>query len=181
MFLWLLVGLLLGIRAVSAHSFNRLGRVVRFDLFQLERLKPLSRSGTVDVLTVAGLLAFTPLQSLDAEFRWYNYNFVLLIAPPATLVLLLLPLWPVHLRIRSEKSRQLSQINDRIEETRTDASRNDILRLETLLAHRDRLLGQRTWPLSTALLSRVLLYFIIPPLAWIGAALVEMLLDRMIG
>ena len=53
--------------------------------------------------------------------------------------------------------------------------------LESLLAHRDRLREQSTWPLSTALVSRVFLYLIIPPLAWAGAALVELLVDRLIA
>ncbi len=181
MFLWLLVGLLFGSRVISARSFNRLGKVVQFDLFQLDRVRPLARSGLVDVLTIAGALAFSPLQALDAEFRWYNYGFALMVALPATLTLLLWPLWSIHRRMRGEKSHQLSQINDLIEETRADTSRADIPRLETLLSHRDRLLDQRTWPVSTALVSRVFLYLIIPPLAWVGAALVELLLDRMIG
>ena len=54
-------------------------------------------------------------------------------------------------------------------------------RLETLLAHRDRLRAVRTWPLSTGLISRVLLYLVIPPLAWAGAAVVERMVDRFLG
>jgi hypothetical protein len=51
------------------------------------------------------------------------------------------------------------------------------MRLETLLAHRDRLRGARTRPLGTRLLSRALLYLVFPPLAWAGAALVEQALE----
>ncbi|MBW2244814.1 MAG: hypothetical protein JRH01_22770 [Deltaproteobacteria bacterium] len=181
--LWLLVGLVFGRRVVTAASFNRLGAVTEFDLFQLDRLKPLAWSGMMDVLMIAGALALTPLQALDAEFRWYNYSFALLIAIPASLTLLLWPLWHIHDRIRHEKARRISEVEKLITESGRIARQDQdhILQIETLLTHRDRLREQRTWPLSTALISRVFLYLIIPPLAWVGAAMVEMFVDRWIG
>jgi len=181
--LWLSVGLVFGRRVVSARSFNRLGAVAEFDLFQLDRLKPLARSGMMDVLMIAGALALTPLQALDAEFRWYNYSFAFLIAIPASLTLLLWPLWHIHDRIRHDKARRISDVENLITESGMTAMQDQdhILQLEALLAHRDRLREQRTWPLSTALISRAFLYLVIPPLAWAGAAMVEMFVDRLIG
>ncbi len=183
LFLWLIVGLLLGQRALAARSFSRLGAVVEFDLFQLDRLRPLARSGMVDVLIIAGALAMTPLQALDAEFRWYNYSFALAISIPATLFLLVWPMRSVHRRIRVEKQRQLSRVNALIQAARGSATQEnaqeDILRFETLLAHRERLQDQRTWPFGTALMSRLFIYLIIPPLAWAGAAVVEVIVARL--
>jgi hypothetical protein len=151
LFLWLMVGLWFGQRVIAARSFSRLGGVVEFDLFQLDRLKPLARSGMVDVLVIAGALALSPLQALDAEFRWYNYSFALMISIPAALFLTLWPMHSVHRRIRCEKERQLSRIGPLIQGAIRSATQGDIFRFETLLAHRDRLRSQRTWPLSTAL------------------------------
>ena len=183
LFMWLIVGLLGGQRALAAHSFSRLGEVVEFDLFQLDRLRPLARSGMVDALVIAGALAMSPLQALDAEFRWYNYSFGLMVSIPATLFLLVWPMRSVHRRIRVEKQRQLSRVNALIQAARGGAtqenSQEDILRFETLLAHRERLRDQRTWPFSTALMSRLFIYLIIPPLAWAGAAVVEVIVARL--
>jgi len=180
LFLWLIVGLVLGQHAVTARSFSRLGEVVEFDLFQLERLRPLARSGMVDVLVITGALALTPLQALDAEFRWYNYSFGLMISIPAAVVLLVWPMRSVHRRIRREKQRQLSRISALIRDARGSATQEGILQFETLLAHRERLRDQRTWPFSTALMSRLFIYLIIPPLAWAGAAVVETMVNRLI-
>jgi hypothetical protein len=179
--LWLLVALLLGMRVVAARAFSRLGSVVEFDLFRLDRLRPLARAGTLDVLVIAGAVAMSPLQSLDAEFRWYNYHFAFLVAVPAALFLLLWPLRSVHLRILAEKRRRLAETDAMLDQLRPGGSSEAVLNLETLLAHRDRLRDLRTWPLSTALVSRVFLYLIIPPLAWVGAAVVEMLVDRLLA
>ena len=179
--LWSLVGLVLGTRVQSARAFSRLGAVVDFDLFHLDRLKPLARSGMIDVVMIAAGLAMTPLQSLDAGFRWYNYSFGLIVLVPAAVLLLLWPLLSIHRRIRGDKQRQLVQVDALIRDASGAAARDSVLGLETLLAHRDRLREQRTWPLSTALVSRLFLYLIIPPVAWAGAAVVETFVGRIIG
>ena len=181
LFLWLLVGLLLSSRVQVARAFSRLGEVVGFDLFHLDRLKPLARSGMIDVVAIAIGLAMTPLQSLDAQFRWGNYSFAMMVMLPAGVILLLWPLLSIHRRIRAEKHQHFVRVDALIRNARVAATPEEILGLETLLAHRDRLREQRTWPLSTALLSRLFLYLIIPPVAWAGAAVVEAFVDRMIG
>ena len=181
MWLWLVIGLLLAVRIQAAHAFRRLGQQVRFELHRLERLEPLARSGLLDVLVIAGALALSPLQSLDAEFRWYNYSFALLVAIPASAGLLLWPVSAVQARIRREKRRRLAQLDGRIDAHGRRDDDEAIARLETLLAHRDRIASQRTWLFSTDLVSRVLLYLVIPPLAWAGAALVERFVDRALG
>ena len=89
----------------------------------------------------------------------------------------------IHRRISSEKQRQLSQVGTLIQQASGSRSQGntqeDILRFETLLAHRERLRDQRTWPFSTALMSRLFIYLIIPPLAWAGAAVVETMVTRL--
>jgi hypothetical protein len=179
--LWISVGLAVGMRVVVALAFSRLGQSVEIDLFNPARLKPLARSRLLDVVVIAGGLALTALQSLDAEFRWDNYRFIVFVIIPAATLLLLWPLRSIHLRMRGEKRRQLEQIDELVSQTRAARTIDEIQRLETLLAHRDRIHQQRTWPLDTALLSRFALYIVIPPLAWIGAALVENVIDRVAG
>jgi hypothetical protein len=179
MLLWIGIALFGGARLISANAFSRLGDVVDLDLFRLDRLKPLARSGLVDILIIAGALAVSPLQSLDAQFRWYNYRFALIVAIPSAAILLLWPLRHVHRRIRAEKDRRIAEIDERIEAA--SQAPDDLPRFEALLAHRDRLREQHTWLLSSALLSRLFFYLIIPPLAWVGAALVERWVGRAIG
>ena len=176
MLMWCLIGVLGVSRIAAARAFRQLGEEVTFDLFRPERLRPLARSGVVDVVIVAGALLFSPLQSLDAEFRWVNYRFGLLVAVPATAFFLVWPLLGVHARIRADRDARLRAVDAELDAA-PRAGEDATLRAETLLAHRDRLLAVRTWPLGTRLISRVLLYLVFPPLAWTGAAIVERLLD----
>ena len=179
------IGLLLCVRITSAHSFRRLAAVVRLDLLRPDRLRPLARAGVIDVVIIAGALLLTPLQSIDAEFRWYNYHFGLLVAVPAAVFFLGWPLQPLHRRNRAERDARIDRVDEQIAalgaSAAPPASPDASIRLEALLAHRDRLRGARIWPLSTGLLSRVLLYLVIPPLAWAGAALAERAVDTLLG
>lgn len=181
-FLWSVIGLLLVSRFRVSRAFAQLGREVHLDLLRVDRLRPLARAGLVDMAVIAGALLFTPLQSLDAEFRWENYRFGLLVALPASAFFLLWPLVPLHERLRQERERRVRAIEAEIDALGMPApsATAELDRLETLLAHRDRLAGVSTWPLGTRLLSRVFLYLVIPPLAWAGAALVERLVEQLL-
>jgi hypothetical protein len=181
--LWCIIGMLLGVRISAANAFRRIAEVLPVSLLRPDRQRSLTRTGVVDVAIIAGALLLTPLQSLDAEFRWYNYHFGVLVALPAATFFLLWPLQPLHRRNRQERDARLAAV-----ERQLDALPQEIpdsveasARLETLLAHRERLRSVRTWPLSTGLLSRVLIYLVIPPLAWAGAALVERVVDALLG
>lgn len=179
--LWLSIGLNVGMRVIVAREFSRLGEHVRFSIFHLDRLRPLARSGLIDVVTIAVGMTLTPLQSLDAEFRWANYQFPLMTLVPAAIFLFLWPMRSIHRRIRVEKERQLEHA-DRLAAAMSGAqTASEVSELETLLAHRERIRELRTWPLDMAMLSRFAFYVVIPPLAWIGAALVEMIVNRAVG
>jgi len=62
-----------------------------------------------------------------------------------------------------------------------NANLDDPVRMEALLSHRDRIAGLGTWPLDVKLGSRIALYVVLPPIAWSGAALVEVLIERLIA
>lgn len=179
--IWLSVGLAGGVRVVTARAFSRLGERIDVDLFHIDRLKPLARSRMLDVVAIAGGMALTALQSLDTEVRWENYRFAVIVMIPVAALLLLWPLRSVHLRIREEKRRRLAHIETLIGETGTAGDPEAIERVEMLLAHRDRVRAQGTWPLDTALLSRFAFYVVVPPLAWVAAAFVENFVDRLAG
>ena len=179
--LWLCVGLFFIMRLDAARTFRRLSEIVDIDLFALDRLHPLARSGLADVMVVAGALAFSPLQSLDAEFRLYNYTFGMSVAIVASSILLIWPLQTIHRRIRDKKNAEVTRLNQQIAELPRSADPTATQQLELLLLHRDRVADLGTWLLSTSLVSRVFLYLIIPPLAWVGAAIVERFVDQILA
>ncbi len=175
--LWTVGGWVLAWRLYAGRGLRRLGSVTRVDLYDLETLRPFARVAMLDVLVVMGTMALMPLQSLDAEFRWSNYEAGLLVTVPAAVVFFVLPLWGVHRRMVETRAERLAELQAQI----NGCARDDIARLDTLVAHRDRIRGIRTWPLDMSVVFRALFYLVIPPLAWVGAALVENLVERIIS
>jgi hypothetical protein len=160
-------------RLRDALAMRRLGRELQIDLYELAQVRPIGRLAIRDVLVVMGALAFMPLQSLDAEFRWVNYQFGLVLGILSSSLLFYLPLSGVRQAILKAKEARLEELRAVL----ANADRINVIELETLIAHRDRVQHLSTWPVDLSILSRVGFYLIIPPLAWVGAALVETLVQ----
>jgi len=62
-----------------------------------------------------------------------------------------------------------------------NADHDDLVGMEALLSHRDRIAESVTWPIDVKLASRIALYVVLPPIAWSAAAMVEMLIERFIA
>ncbi|MEM1436855.1 MAG: hypothetical protein AAGG11_22605 [Pseudomonadota bacterium] len=172
--LWAAVALMLSWWLPISLQTARLGASLPVDLHRLDRLQPLARVATLDVLIVAGALALMPLQSLDAEFRLENYVWGIAIGVPVALYLFLLPLLGARRSIRAAKTARIASLN----KTLDAMDRSDVEPLELLLGHRDRIAAIPDWPLNTRLITRAIVYVIIPPLAWVAAALVDNVVDR---
>jgi hypothetical protein len=175
--LWIVVGGVIGRRSQLLSILFRAGYDVKVDIYNLQSLRPFANVVLADVLVIMGALALMPLQALDAQFRWFNYEAGIIIGVIATIAVVLIPMWGVHRSIQREKMVRLKETRDLL----MDADRKDIPRLERILAHQDRIRSTNTWPLDMSLVSRVLFYLVIPPLAWIGAALVENLVEGFVG
>lgn len=175
--LWSLVGLLLAMKLHNGVTLYRIGKRVEIDLFNLDPLNSFGRIGLNDLLIVVGAMALTPLQSIDQEFRWVNYENAVYVGVPSAFILMLLPIWSVHRRIRRRKTQLLEEINAEIDRLPRTLALADVGHLNALLDLRAHVQHCRSWPMDLSIFSRVVLYVLIPPLAWIGAALVELTLD----
>lgn len=171
--LWSIVASITAGRLRDALAMRRLGRQLHIDLYDLAQIRPIGRAAVRDVLVVMGALAFMPLQSLDAEFRWVNYQTGLAVGLVSSMLLFYLPMAGVRTAVQAAKEHRIGVLQAAID----SADRDRVADLEALVAHRERMLHLSTWPVDLSILSRVGLYLIIPPLAWVGAALVETLVQ----
>lgn len=98
-------------------------------------------------------------------------------------VALVLPVRRLHLRIRDAKRHEMQAVRARLAETRDAVMRGDPGangRLADLLAYADHLDDVREWPFDNRTLSRFVLYLLIPLGSWLGGALVERLVGRVL-
>lgn len=179
--LWGCVGILLFVRLHVAGHFSRLGGTIDFSLFDQRTLKAFARVGLLDVVIVVGGLAIATVQSLDAQFRLENYLSGIFVAAPAAVVLLIRPMWKLHKRMKQRKETLLDEIDEMINSVPQQTRLDDMRVLEDLLQRRDRVNALHTWPLDIGIWRRLLFYILIPPMAWAGAALMEVGVNRAIG
>jgi len=176
-FTWSVVGLVLAAGLHNAFVLYRVGQLVDIDIFNLDTLNPFGQSGLRSMLIIVGALALMPLQAIDQEFRWVNYQNGILVGVPAIFLLMLVPNWSVHKRIRAEKQQELEKLDAAIYATPRTLGDESLNRLNALLQRRHLVAHLRNWPMDFSLVARVVFYVLIPPLAWSGAALVELGLD----
>jgi hypothetical protein len=178
---WIAAGAVIASRLYVAALFRKAGRHIPLDPYEHSALEPFARNGMGDVLMIMGTLVLTTVQSIDATLRYENYAFAMLVAVPAALALLFLPMSTLHGRLKQLKRQELTAINQLIRTAPKALTAEHAAALETLLKRRDRIHEITTWPLNVSMVSRLLIYGVIPPAAWIGAALVEHLVDSLLG
>jgi hypothetical protein len=160
------------------------------DLLNLAPLQRLGRIGLRTALTwIGGLSLYALLESVfpfsSAVYAWYAVlvPFFTLTLVVATLGLLI-PVRGVRARVRQAKQVALAQIDSDLRVVRNavveDGSRKPGLVLD-LLAYRSFVEGVREWPFDSGTRIRFLVYTLIPVGSWLGGALVERLVDTVLG
>jgi hypothetical protein len=181
LFMWSIVGITIFFVFHDDWLLYHYGKSVRVNIYDLDRLNGFGRAVLSQFLMVVGALALTTLQSLDREFRWYSYAYGLYVGVPSAIIFVLLPTWTIRKYIRKEKALALTSINTEIQCSSTALDSESLVRLNSLIARREQVQHTRTWPMDISIFSRFLFYVFIPPLAWLGAALMEVLLDSFLA
>jgi len=183
--LWSVLGPVLYGGFVTVRIFWLLGREhIRTDLLNLDALEVFARLGLRLMLVLLGAaIFFAPGAALEASFETsslLDWVVVLLSLPWVLLGLatLLIPFWGLRHRIRDAKLAALAGDAGALggSPIGRDAGR---LTAVDLLAYRDRVESLREWPIDASVVGRLGLYLLIPLASWVGAALVERLVDRL--
>jgi len=97
-------------------------------------------------------------------------------------IMLLLPMWPAHKLIKASKAEQLLRCNTQLDEMMREsmAEPSRLAEINNLLDHRQHLQRVPDWPIDIGAVSRLILYLIIPPVTWVGAALIENAVDALL-
>lgn len=160
----------------NANLFRRLGRRVRIDVYDTRSLTPFGSMAVRSILAVVGAQAsFSIMWLADTTNLWTTIPGMV----PITIALLYLffaPVWPLHRAIREAKQHEVAKLQQSINHT-TGQDRENYAQLLPLLAMRREVMSTNEWPVDLGLLTRLSLYLVIVPLTWIGAALIENVVD----
>lgn len=168
---------------VGARRFSRIGRErLEIDLLDLRSVDPLIRYGLRKSLITIGSFSFVALMFYDYEAA-PNLVWFLLASALACLLLaaaaLLMPLRGARDAIVREKASELARVNDEIRRAR--AGGGALPSLADWIAYRGLIEAVHEWPVDAPTLLRFALYLAIPLGSWFGGALVERMVDGLLG
>jgi hypothetical protein len=120
--------------------------------------------------------------SIEAGLNPMAYIPGLLATGVPMLLLAALPVWPVHRRIAAARRHALQEVNACIATLppADPAAPETLVDLAPLLGYRRELLEVSEWPFDVGVVTRLGLYLIIPPLTWVGAALIEHVVEGLL-
>jgi hypothetical protein len=176
---WLIMTLVIAALLDNAGLMASLARRCRIELLHTHELRPFARVAVISTLAVVGAAAAFPLMFVDDDLNPAAYLPGLLAIVIPMLVMAGRPIWPLHRRIAEAKRHSLAELNERIRRSPpADPDQPETLAsLAPLLAYRREILLVSEWPFDVGVVARLGLYLIIPPLTWVGAALIENVVD----
>ena len=102
----------------------------------------------------------------------------MVVAVPAGALLAWLPMRRVHRRLWQQRGERIEAVEVALNDADEGLTAEGLSRTKLLHLRRERLRRLSSWPVDMGSMQRALLYFVIPPLAWLGAALEEMALEQ---
>ncbi|HIG42232.1 MAG: hypothetical protein ABGY96_22170 [bacterium] len=180
--IWCLIINVIGFLAANVWVVARLAANVEINLLNTTNLRGFSRVAVYSTLLLIGTLASFPLLMTGD-----NTNY-LTVVPGAIAILVsmvfifLVPMLPIRKRIKAGKNLELEAIQERI--NRVTQAQSSLLestetlsQLQPLFDYRREIQRVAEWPFDSPAFYRLLFYLFIPPLTWVGAALIERLVD----
>ena len=176
---WIVNTLALSALVHNAVVFARIARNISIDPLHSRRLRPFADAAIYPTLVVIGILALFPLLLLSEFTSPMAYVPGLIVTMVPLLLIPVLPVWPIHRRMAEAKRRALQEVDNKINTLPAPNPQQPetLSTLAPLLTYRRELSAAQEWPFDLGNISRLMLYLIIPPLTWVGAALIEILVD----
>lgn len=167
----------------NARLFRLLGQCTRVDLYRPARLRVFGRTAIRPCLFIIALQCAYAILLLPEGTSLLRGGAPIGLIASMSLVaaLFFLPLRGIRARIRATRVAALRHLDQRLarqaQPDSEDATDTSLAATEALLALRQRIFAVSSWPLGLEGVRRMLFYLVLVPLTWIGAALVEMMID----
>ena len=156
-------------------------RIETFSLLDPSLVKPYAQQGVRSSLLAVVSLSISANLWLDPESPVTGTTISIVTLSLAAAIALIMPTWGIHQQLKTIKGEELKQIRIAIESRRNPVSRSadDAQQLRADLALERRLVEVSEWPFDAGSYGRVALYVMLGLGSWIGAALVERLLESL--
>ena len=179
---WVMMMAVISSLVDNALVFKRMARTISIDLLNVRTLTPFGSVAVSSTLAIIGAQALFPLMALESNLETVIFLPGIIATTIPMILIFVLPIWPVHKLVVARKRAELDRISREISQlSQPDGSDpRTYTALNPLLVYRQEIATVSEWPFDTSVISRLALYLIIPPLTWVGAALIEILIDTAI-
>lgn len=183
---WMIMTTVITMLIKQTILFGHLGaNHVRISLLNTRKLLPFARVSIISSLALIGSLALFPLIGIESGQNLLESvpGAVAILVP--LLIMFIIPIWPIHRRLGALKEQEMKAVNNKIEacldgQDTVDLEDPKLRQLTLLLNYRREINRISTWPFDMGNITRLVLYLIIVPLTWAGAALIENLVDYLL-
>jgi len=184
---WWLVGRAMLLELMLGHRFSRLGdHLASLDLLDRTQLAPFGRRALRNVSFWMLLAAFLSLSYAGKGWATSLMPLALVALAAFAVAAFLLPLLGARQRLRQRKQAELARVRAALREARDRVLAPDAAeplaggRLADLIVYEGRVREVPEWPLDASTLVRLSLYLLLGLGSWVGAALVEWLVDAVL-
>lgn len=155
--------------------------ITRIDLFDTASIRPYAQQGVRSSLLAVVALSISANLWLDPNSPTVATATSLVLLVLSSTLALVLPGWGIHLRLKTTKQEELARLRAAIAARRDPETRSveDAQQLRADLAIERRLTEISEWPFDAGSYGRVALYVFLGLGSWVGAALVERLLESL--
>lgn len=179
-FVWVVMTVTVRALFENAQLFRRLAGELKLDVFNPATFTPIGQMAVYSTLTIVGAIALFPVMWMDGQLNWWTTLPGVFTMSPFIILLLLLPVLPLHRRMRAQKRAAIADVQREINEQRAEAAGQLASEQLRLLALRREIAALPAWPFDVSAVARFAGYAVIVPLTWAGAALIEMLVNVML-
>ena len=179
---WVVMTFVLSALVDNAMLFNRCSKYTKIDLLSTHQLTPYAAVSVSSTLAIIGAQAAFPALMFGGGANVLAMIPGLIATTGGMVLLFILPIWPVHQLLKDTKRQELERLNVRIQQLAPTSENDspDLQALNPLLIYRREISAVSEWPFDVSVVARLGLYMIIPPLTWVGAALIENLVDAVL-
>ena len=180
MLIWIVMTSVIASLLDCALLFRSAAHRVRIRLLDTRPLTPFGSVAVSSTLAMIGAQAAFPVMLFASEVDYLSYVPGLVATGIPMLFFFLLPVWPLHRRIAAAKRDALDDVARQIALLPTPTNAEQFQQIGAVLTYRREIASASEWPFDNSIMGRLSLYLVIPPLTWVGAALIEMLLDAIL-
>ncbi|MEH6583863.1 MAG: hypothetical protein V7754_18155 [Halioglobus sp.] len=179
---WLVMTTNISALFANALLWASVGRSIEIDLFRPGPACIIGRTAVLSTLSVIGAQVLFVILIMGQGWDWVSVFPGLAASFAPAMLLFFIPVWPLHKRLQGARQSMLIAVDDDIRKLGpiSEARIRDgtaIDQFNRLLVMRREVQQVSTWPFDGTNLLRIAFYLLLIPLTWVGAALVENVVD----